>query len=52
MPLRAWDHAFKRFFANIKVGRKPWFPRLKKKDVRDSFALGSQAEINLKRWYL
>jgi putative transposase len=33
------DNAFKHFFRRVKLGQKPGFPRFKKKDVNDSFAL-------------
>jgi putative transposase len=33
------DNAFRHFFRRVKLGQKPGFPRFKKKDVNDSFAL-------------
>ncbi len=33
------DNAFKHFFRRCKNGEKPGYPRFKKRDVRDSFAL-------------
>ncbi len=33
------DNAFKHFFRRVKLGEKPGFPKFKKKDINDSFAL-------------
>lgn len=33
------DNAFKNFFRRVKLGQKPGYPRFKRKDVNDSFAI-------------
>lgn len=41
------DTAFQRFFSGIKTKKKVGFPRFKKKDVRDSFALREKAKFDV-----
>lgn len=41
------DNAFKHFFRRVKAGQKPGFPRFKKKDVNDSFALRESAKFDV-----
>lgn len=42
------DAAFKHFFRRIKAGQKPGFPRFKRKDINDSFALREPAKFDVK----
>jgi putative transposase len=42
------DYAFKHFFRRVKHGEKPGFPRFKKKDVNDSFALREKTNFEVK----
>jgi len=41
------DNAFKHFFRRVKEGKKPGFPRFKKKDVNDSFALREPTKFDV-----
>ena len=41
--LRNLDTAFKNFFRNLKQGKKPGFPRFKKKGIKDSFSFDEKA---------
>lgn len=41
------DNAFKKFFAHIKARKKPGFPRFKKKDIKDSFALRERTKFDV-----
>ncbi|NBY21391.1 MAG: transposase [Gammaproteobacteria bacterium] len=41
------DNAFKHFFRRVKLGQKPGFPRFKKKDVNDSFALRESPKFDV-----
>jgi putative transposase len=41
------DNAFKKFFVNCKAGKKPGFPRFKKKDIKDSFALRERTKFDI-----
>jgi putative transposase len=42
------DNAFKHFFRRVKNGKRPGFPKFKKKDIKDSFALREQSKFNVK----
>lgn len=45
------DSAFKHFFQRLKKGEKAGYPRFKKKDVNDSFALRETTKFTVKgRW--
>ena len=41
------DNAFKHFFRRIKLKQKAGFPRFKKKDINDSFALRESAKFDV-----
>lgn len=41
------DNAFKRFFKNVKTGKKPGFPKFKKKGVSDSFSIREQPKFDV-----
>jgi putative transposase len=41
------DNAFKHFFRRVKEGKKPGFPRFKKKGVNDSFALREAVKFDV-----
>ena len=41
------DNAFKHFFRRVKAKQKAGFPRFKKKDVRDGFALRESAKFDV-----
>jgi putative transposase len=41
------DNAFKHFFRRVKLGQKPGFPRFKRKDVNDGFALREAAKFDV-----
>ena len=41
------DNAFKHFFRRVKAKQKSGFPRFKKKDLRDSFALRESAKFDV-----
>jgi putative transposase len=41
------DNAFKRFFKNVKAGKKPGFPKFKKKGVSDSFSIREQPKFDV-----
>ena len=41
------DNAFKHFFRRVKLGQKPGFPRFKKKDVNDSFAMRESPKFDV-----
>jgi putative transposase len=41
------DNAFKHFFRRIKASEKAGFPRFKRKDVKDSFALREKAKFDV-----
>ncbi|ADE13811.1 transposase, IS605 OrfB family [Nitrosococcus halophilus Nc 4] len=42
------DNAFKHFFRRVKKGEKPGFPKFKKKDINDSFALRERTKFEVK----
>ena len=42
------DNAFKHFFRRVKAKQKAGFPRFKRKDVKDSFALREKAKFDVK----
>ncbi|EDZ65517.1 transposase, IS605 family [Nitrosococcus oceani AFC27] len=42
------DDAFKHFFRRVKKGGKPGFPKFKKKDINDSFALREKTKFEVK----
>jgi putative transposase len=39
------NHAFRKFFTYLKAGKKPDFPRSKKKDVKGSFELREKPKL-------
>ena len=41
------DNAFKHFFRRVKAKQKAGFPRFKKKDLRDSFALRESVKFDV-----
>ena len=41
------DSAFKHFFRRIKAKQKAGFPRFKRKDIKDSFALREKAKFDV-----
>lgn len=41
------DAAFQRFFKNVKAGKKPGFPKFKKKGVRDSFRIQEKEKFDV-----
>jgi len=41
------DNAFKHFFRRVKTKQKAGFPRFKKKDIKDSFALRESAKFDV-----
>ena len=41
------DNAFKHFFRRVKAKQKAGFPRFKKKDIKDSFALRESAKFDV-----
>lgn len=41
------DNAFKHFFRRIKLKQTPGFPKFKKKDINDSFAMREQAKFDV-----
>jgi putative transposase len=41
------DNAFKKFFKNVKSGKKPGFPKFKKKGVSDSFSIREQPKFDV-----
>lgn len=41
------DNAFKKFFKNVKAGKKPGFPKFKKKGVSDSFSIREQQKFDV-----
>jgi len=41
------DNAFKHFFRRVKLGQKPGYPKFKKKDVKDSFALRESEKFDV-----
>lgn len=41
------DNAFKHFFRRVKAGKIVGFPKFKRKDVKDSFALREKAKFNV-----
>jgi putative transposase len=46
--LRDLDRAFKNFFSNLKKGKKPGFPKFKKKGLHDHFRLTGSIKVNEK----
>ena len=44
-PLRNLDMAFKHFFRRCKEGKKPGFPRFKKRGIHDSFCLRGSIKV-------
>ena len=50
--LKNLDTAFQNFFHNIKLGRKPGFPRFKCKGVRDSFRYPQGVKVEENNVYL
>lgn len=46
------DSAFSHFFRRVKAGQKPGFPRFKKKDQKDSFALREVGKFAIDGRYL
>lgn len=49
IALRNLDVAFKNFFRNIKHGKKPGFPKFKKRGIKDSFTLDGSLKITGRR---
>ncbi len=41
------DNGFKHFFRRVKAGKKAGFPKFKRKDVKDSFALREKAKFDV-----
>lgn len=41
------DNGFKHFFRRVKLGQKPGYPRFKRKDVNDSFAMREQPKFSV-----
>lgn len=41
------DNAFKKFFKNVKAGKKPGFPKFKKKGVSDAFSIREQPKFDV-----
>ena len=41
------ESAFKRFFANVKAGKKPGFPRFKKRGTSDSFSVREKEKFDV-----
>jgi putative transposase len=41
------DNAFKKFFKNVKAGKKPGFPKFKKKGISDSFSIREQQKFDV-----
>jgi putative transposase len=50
--LKNLDTAFQNFFENIKLGRKPGFPRFKCKGIRDSFRYPQGVKVESSNVYL
>jgi len=50
--LKNLDYAFQNFFKNVKIGKKPGFPRFKCKGVRDSFRYPQGVKIDGGNAYL
>jgi len=50
--LKNLDTAFQNFFQNLKAGRKPGFPRFKRKGVRDSFRYPQGVKVEEDNVYL
>ncbi len=50
--LKDLDSAFKNFFRNVKEGKKPGFPRFKKKGMRDSFRYPQGVRVEGSQAYL
>lgn len=45
------DNAFKHFFRRVKSGKRPGFPKFKKKNINDSFSLREQLKFDIRgRW--
>lgn len=42
------DNAFKHFFRRVKLKQNPGFPKFKKRDVKDSFAMREKTKFNIK----
>jgi putative transposase len=41
------DHAFQHFFRRVKLGQTPGYPRYKKRDVKDSFAMRESEKFDV-----
>lgn len=41
------DNAFKHFFRRVKLGQKPGYPKFKKKDIGDSFAMRERRKFSV-----